>query len=106
MIQFSTSTLFKWKYSLIVQNISILNYSARSRHAFLIITQTGQQRPLLYKGDKSVSVAACSPEGGAAGAESLLASSLPWSIDRPARIPDSPLNSQQKFPFSERSYLS
>ena len=52
---------------------------------------------MLYKGDKGVNDAARPPEGGLAEAGGLSTSSLPWSIDRPVRMPDSPLNSQQQF---------
>ena len=62
-----------------------------SRHVCLIITETGQKGPVLYKEDKGVNVAARPTEAG-----DLFASSLPWSINRPARMPDIPLNSQQK----------
>ena len=61
-----------------------------SRHGCLIIAKTGQQGSVLYKG---VNDAVRPPEGGPAEAEVLLASSLLLSIDRPARVPDSPLKS-------------
>ena len=48
---------------------------------------------MLYKGDKDVSVAAQPPKGGRAEAWGLSVSSLPWSSDRPTRMPDSPLKS-------------
>ena len=35
-----------------------------ARHVCLVTAQTGQQGPVLYKGDKSVNVAARPPEGG------------------------------------------
>ena len=60
------------------------------RHVCLIIGWTGQQSPVQYKSDKGVNDAA-RPPGSLAEARGLLASSLPWSIDRPARMPDSPL---------------
>ena len=37
------------------------------------------------------------PEGSLTKARGLLASSLPWSINRPAQMSDSPLNSQQNW---------
>ena len=45
-----------------------------------------------------MNVAACTSESSPAEAGGLSASSLPWNIDRSARMPDSPLNSQQKIP--------
>ena len=48
---------------------------------------------MLYKDEKDVSVAARLFEGDPAEAGGLSASSLPWSIDRPARMPDCPLKS-------------
>ena len=51
---------------------------------------------MLYKGDKDVSVAARPLEGGPAETRGLSVSSLPWSNDRLAQMPDSPLNSQWK----------
>ena len=46
---------------------------------------------MLYKSDKGVYNAASPPEGRPADAGSLLASSLPLNIDRPARMSDSPI---------------
>ena len=60
-----------------------------SKHVCLLIAQTGQQGPVLYKGDKGVNVAARQHEGGPAEAGGLSVPSLPWSINRPARMPDS-----------------
>ena len=65
---------------------------SESRHICLIIALIGQQGPVLYKGDKGVNDAARPPECGPAEAGSLPASSLPWSIDCLAWMPDSPLN--------------
>ena len=46
---------------------------------------------MLYKGDKSVNVAACKPEGGSAEAGGLSAPNLSLiSIPHPARMPDGP----------------
>ena len=54
-----------------------------------------------YKGDKGDNVAARPPEGGPTEAEGLSALSLLWSINRPARMPDSPLNGQPNYPPSQ-----
>ena len=54
----------------------------------LIIAQTGQQGPVLFKGDKGINDAAHPSEGGPAEAGGLSASSLPLGIDRPARMLD------------------
>ena len=64
-----------------------------SRHVCLIIAQTGQQGPVLYKGDKCVSDATSPPEGGPVESRSLLALSLPCSIDCPAWMPVGSLKS-------------
>ena len=48
-----------------------------SKHVCLIIAKTGQQGPVLYKGDKGVNDAGRSPEGGPIKARGLSASSLP-----------------------------
>ena len=48
---------------------------------------------MLYKGDKGVNDAARPPAGGPAEAGVFSALSLPWSIDRPTWMPDSPLKS-------------
>ena len=48
-----------------------------SRHVCLIIAYTGQQGPVLYKGDKGVNVAAPPAEGDSAEAGGRSASSLP-----------------------------
>ena len=76
-----------------------------SKHVCLIITWTGQQGPVLYKGDEGVSDAARPPEGDPTEVGGLSASSLPWSIDRPAWMQDSPLNSQRKW-FSSPTLFS
>ena len=57
---------------------------------------TGQQDPLLNKGDKGVNFAARLLEGGPAEAGGFSVSSLPWSIVHQGRMPDSQLNSQRK----------
>ena len=64
-----------------------------SRHRCLIIASTEQRGPVLSKGVKVINNAALPPEGGPAEVGGLSASSLPWSIDRLARMPDSPLKS-------------
>ena len=71
----------------------------------LIIAETGPRDPVLYKGDRGVSDAARPPEGGLAEAVDLSASSLPGSIDRPARTPDRPLNSQRKNPQTAQTRI-
>ena len=62
-----------------------------SKHVCLIIASTGQQGPVLYKGDKDVIDAAHPPESGPAEIGGLSTSSLPVIFDaRPAQIPDGP----------------
>ena len=68
-----------------------------SRYVYLIIAETGPRVPGPYKDDKRVNDAARPPEGRPPETDSLSASGLPWSIDRPARMPDSPLSSQWKY---------
>ena len=51
-----------------------------------------------YKDDKGIYVAARPPEGGPAETGGFSASSLPWSMDRPAMIPDNLLSSHRKCP--------
>ena len=48
-----------------------------SKHVYLIIAQTGLQGPVLYKGDKGVTDAACQPESSLAEVGGLTVSSLP-----------------------------
>ena len=61
-------------------------------HLCLIIAETGQQCPVLYKGDKCVNEAAHPPEGGTAEDMCLSASSLPlqsvfWRVESLRRFP-------------------
>ena len=46
-----------------LMNLSVLGPKSWSRHVCLIIALTGQQGPVLYKGNKGVNDAAHSPEG-------------------------------------------
>ena len=63
-----------------------LGLKSGSRNLCLIIAWTGQQGPVLYKGDKGVNVAARPLEGSPAKALSLQLISIP----HPTRIPVGP----------------
>ena len=65
-------------------------------HGCLIIVKTGPLGPVQYKVENDV---ARSAEGDPAEAGGLSASSLPWSINRPAQMLESPQNGQQKYPI-------
>ena len=67
-----------------LMSLAELGPKSGSRHICLIIAYPGQQGPVQYKGDKCVNVEVPPPEVGSA-------SSLPWSSNRPARMPDSPI---------------
>ena len=54
------------------------------------------------RGTKSVNDAAGPPESGPAETRGLSTSSLPWSVDRPARMPDSPV---KNLCTKQRSFL-
>ena len=51
---------------------------------------------MLYKGDQGDNDVARPLEGGPVEAGGLSLSGQPWRIDRPVRMPDSPLNSQRE----------
>ena len=59
-----------------------------SKQVYLIIAYTGRRSPVLYKGVKGVNGAACPLEAGPAENGGLSASSLPLSIEYPARLTD------------------